>query len=108
MGNRTDSCLRGDRLLNQVRGTIKQYGMLSPGDRVLVAVSGGPDSVALLGALAKLAPEYPVELIAGHYNHRLRGGESLRDQQCAEDRGAATRLRMRGRSRHGTGGHRES
>ena len=96
-----DSWLRGDRLLSQVRGTIKQYDMLSPGDRVLVAVSGGPDSVALLGALAKLAPEYPVELMAGHYNHRLRGGESWRDQQCAET--VARQLGFECVVGHGTG-----
>ncbi len=101
MGNRTDSCLRSDRLLNQVRRTIKRYGMLSAGDRVLVAVSGGPDSVALLAALAKLAADYQVELIAAHYNHRLRGNESLRDQECAQD--VARRLGLECVVDHATG-----
>jgi tRNA(Ile)-lysidine synthase len=59
--------------------------MLVPGDRVLVAVSGGPDSVALLGALVTLAEELGVSLCAAHLNHGLRGEESLRDQRCAED-----------------------
>jgi tRNA(Ile)-lysidine synthase len=59
--------------------------MLVPGDRVLVAVSGGPDSVALLGALVTLAEELGISVCAAHLNHGLRGEESLRDQRCAED-----------------------
>lgn len=58
--------------------------MLMRGDRVLVALSGGPDSVALLAALAALARRYGIELHAAHLNHGLRGKESQRDQQWAE------------------------
>ena len=57
--------------------------MLGPGDRVLVAVSGGPDSVALLGVLHRLAPRLRITLHAAHFNHRWRGAESDRDQACA-------------------------
>ncbi|MFN8625331.1 MAG: tRNA lysidine(34) synthetase TilS [Candidatus Binatia bacterium] len=59
--------------------------MLTPEDHVLVALSGGPDSVALLGALVALAPEFGVGVCAAHLNHGLRGDESLRDQRCAEE-----------------------
>jgi len=59
--------------------------MLVPGDRIVVALSGGPDSVALLGALAGLAAEFGVSVCAAHFNHGLRGDESLRDQHCAEN-----------------------
>jgi tRNA(Ile)-lysidine synthase len=72
-------------LLQRVRRTVKRYDMLVPGDRVLVAVSGGPDSVALLGALVALAPGLGVAVYAAHLNHGLRGEESLRDQHCAEE-----------------------
>lgn len=58
--------------------------MLRRGDRVLIAVSGGPDSLALLAALAELAPQYEVTLHAAHLNHQLRGDEALRDQHAAE------------------------
>lgn len=47
--------------------------------RILCAVSGGADSVCLLYALAKLAPQRGFVLCAAHYEHGLRGEESLRD-----------------------------
>jgi len=47
---------------------------------VLVAVSGGADSVALLRALAELASNHPGSLVVGHFNHRLRGAESDHDE----------------------------
>jgi len=52
---------------------------------VLVAVSGGADSVALLRALAVLKTAGAGRLVAAHFNHRLRGGESDADQQFVED-----------------------
>jgi tRNA(Ile)-lysidine synthase len=50
--------------------------MLSPGDRVAVAVSGGADSVALLDCLLKLANEQQLQLFVVHVNHMLRGAEA--------------------------------
>ncbi|MFI5397212.1 MAG: tRNA lysidine(34) synthetase TilS [Candidatus Binatia bacterium] len=72
-------------LPQRVRRTVTRHAMLVPGDRVLVAVSGGPDSVALLGALVTLAEEFRISLCAAHLNHGLRGAESVRDQACAEE-----------------------
>ncbi len=51
---------------------------------VLAAVSGGPDSVALLRGLIRLASNRPVRLAVGHFNHRLRGAESDGDQRFVE------------------------
>ncbi|HZE21056.1 MAG TPA: ATP-binding protein, partial [Desulfobaccales bacterium] len=45
--------------------------LFSPGDRVLVAVSGGPDSVALLHLLTRLGPGLELSLGVAHYDHRL-------------------------------------
>ncbi len=67
--------------LDQVKKTIQKYRMLSQGDRVIVGVSGGMDSVALLCALHKVREVYGVSLVVGHLNHGLRGKESLRDAE---------------------------
>ena len=55
--------------------------LIRPGDRVLCAVSGGMDSVYLLYRMREIAPERGFVLLAAHYNHRLRGAESDRDER---------------------------
>ena len=50
--------------------------MLDMEDRVVVAVSGGPDSVALLKMLSMASEEYKLSLVVAHFNHGLRGEES--------------------------------
>ena len=68
-------------MLDVVSETIRKYNMLESGERVLVALSGGADSVSLLVALKELG--YPV--FAVHVNHHLRGDESDRDENfCRE------------------------
>ena len=59
--------------------------MLSPGDRVGVAVSSGPDSVCLLHVLRQLAPTYGVTLSVVHLNHQLRGQASNDDARFVAD-----------------------
>lgn len=72
-------------LLSQVKSTIDKYNMISPGDTVLAAVSGGPDSVALLHLLNRLRDELQFRLFAGHLNHMFRGGEADADARLVED-----------------------
>src|SRR5438034_1176979 len=67
------------QLARRVAATARARGLLRPGDRVLAAVSGGPDSVALLSVLAALAPSWDLTLQAVHVNHGLRGAESDED-----------------------------
>jgi tRNA(Ile)-lysidine synthase len=62
------------QLLKKIRQTIDQYRMLDIGDGVVVAVSGGPDSVALLAILMHLSAEYRLKLVVAHLNHGLRPG----------------------------------
>jgi tRNA(Ile)-lysidine synthase len=64
--------------IETVAATIRRHAMLAGGERVLVAVSGGADSVALLHALRTLAPSLRLALSVLHVDHQLRG-ESARD-----------------------------
>ncbi len=49
--------------------------MLESKDKVIVAVSGGADSTAMLLALKELVPEYNLQLYVAHLNHMMRGGD---------------------------------
>ncbi len=63
-------------LLAQLKKTVQKYKLLGPGDTVLVAVSGGPDSVCLLAALHALSGELGIALHIAHLDHMFRGKES--------------------------------
>ncbi len=63
-------------LHKQVVRAIRSRRLLQPGQKVLVAVSGGPDSVALLSILHQLAPTWNLLLTVVHCNYGLRGAES--------------------------------
>jgi tRNA(Ile)-lysidine synthase len=63
-------------MLNQVRKTIAAHSMLERGDHLVVAVSGGPDSVALLRLLFLLTDEFRLHLTTAHLNHGLRTEEA--------------------------------
>jgi tRNA(Ile)-lysidine synthase len=61
-----------DPLLARVVRTSERHNMLAAGDRVLVGVSGGADSVALLDILSRLAPTFKLSLAIAHLDHGLR------------------------------------
>lgn len=67
-----------------IRAAIARYGMLEPGDRVLVAVSGGQDSLALLHALHGLQGELGISLHVGHLHHGIRGEAADADAEFVE------------------------
>jgi tRNA(Ile)-lysidine synthase len=68
-------------MLKKVRKTITESSLLERGDHLLVAVSGGPDSVALLWALVILSLEYELQLTTAHLNHGLRGAEAQAEER---------------------------
>ena len=68
-------------MTNKLEAFLRAYHMVSPGDRVICALSGGGDSVALTFALYLLKDKLGITLEAAHFNHHLRGEESDRDEQ---------------------------
>ncbi len=72
--------------------TIEKYGMLSRGDTVGAAVSGGPDSIALLHGLISLLEEYAIHLVIIHMNHGLRSHASDREEAFVHDQGRALNI----------------
>jgi len=66
-------------LSRHVLASIRKHRLLAPGQHVLVAVSGGPDSVALLHVLRELAPALRLRLTAAHLDHRIRGRAARED-----------------------------
>lgn len=67
-------------MLNKLLELVRRYDMVQPGDTVICAVSGGADSVALLFAMYLLREKLGIRLEAAHFNHKLRGAESDRDE----------------------------
>lgn len=71
--------------LKKLFDTIKRDGLIAHGENVLVAFSGGADSVALLLMLHELQEKLNIKLFAAHLNHGIRGAEADRDERfCAE------------------------
>jgi tRNA(Ile)-lysidine synthase len=73
-----------------VEQTLATHSMLVPGDRVLVGVSGGPDSMALLHLLDRMAPKLKINVGVAHLNHCLRGASAQKDADLVQQ--AATTL----------------
>ncbi len=68
-------------LERSVAASVRARRLFAPGDHLLVAISGGADSVALLALLASLAPVWRLRLSALHANYGLRGEESEEDER---------------------------
>lgn len=66
-------------MLNKLLQFTGQYDLIQTGDRVICAVSGGADSMALLWGMYLLKDRLQIQLAAAHYHHGLRGEESDRD-----------------------------
>lgn len=63
-----------------VEFTLSKYHMLSKGDSVIVALSGGADSVSLLDIINSQKEKYDLSIFIAHINHNLRGEEAMRDE----------------------------
>jgi tRNA(Ile)-lysidine synthase len=79
-----------DDVVRTVRESIVRHRLISPRDTVLVAVSGGPDSVCMLHVLLSLRQELGFEVKVAHLDHGFRGEESRADAEFV--RGLASRF----------------
>lgn len=79
-------------LLDHVEQSIRAQKLLSRGQRILVAVSGGLDSVALLHLLHELKVKYRWKLAVAHLNHQLRGRASDGDERFVVSLAARLKL----------------
>jgi len=77
-------------LLERIKQHLTTQRLLKHGERVVVAVSGGVDSMALLHALHALAQDFGWKISVAHFNHRLRGRSSDADERLV--RATARRL----------------
>ncbi len=66
-------------LLPQFQETLQRYHLVSPGSRLVIGVSGGPDSVALLHLFLRLRAAWQLELHVAHLHHGIRGAEADAD-----------------------------
>ena len=80
-------------MLRTVQHTIQKHALLRPGDHVLIAVSGGADSVALAYALHFLKKRYRISITLAHLNHRIRGRAADQDAHFVKE--LAWRLGLR-------------
>lgn len=70
---------------NKVLKTVEKYNMLSKGDRVLIGVSGGADSIALLEFFVSVKEKYDLDICVAHIEHGIRGEDSVNDAEFVEN-----------------------
>lgn len=71
-------------MIEKIKNYVKKYKMIQDGDRLIVGVSGGVDSVCLLFVLLELKKEMNIDIIVVHVNHGLRGQNSDDDETFVE------------------------
>ncbi len=72
-------------LISEVEAYIQRHQLIDPGSRVIVGVSGGPDSVTLLHLLHRMADSRRLVLHVAHLNHSIRGEEADQDAAFVAD-----------------------
>ena len=71
--------------IQRSRYFIEQHLLLKHGDRVLLSMSAGKDSMAMLQLMLQLRDEYSLEIGVFHLNHEMRGGESDADEKMLRE-----------------------
>ncbi len=81
MNRRLSKGVGAHEALRKAESSIVEQRLLAPGEAVLVAVSGGLDSMVLLQLLNEIRPKHGWRLVLAHFNHQLRGHASDADEQ---------------------------
>lgn len=79
-------------LVKKIQNSASQYSLWQKGARLVVGISGGPDSVCLLRVLLELKEKYNFELVLAHVNYALRGKDSLADEKFVKELAAKNKL----------------
>ena len=76
-------------LILKISENIEKHNLIEQGDKIVIGVSGGPDSVMLLNALLKLKEKFQFEFVVAHVNHMIRqeanDDENLVKEMCANN-----------------------
>lgn len=72
-------------LRDKVLSTIREYNLIQENDNIVVGVSGGPDSMALLYVLLEIKPLINFNIYVAHVNHGVRGEDAKSDQLFVEE-----------------------
>ena len=76
--------IRLDKVEDSFLNTCKKYNLIESGDKIVVGVSGGPDSISLLHLLIKYQGKYKATFVVAHVNHLIRE-DSTDDEQFVEN-----------------------
>ncbi len=74
-----------NKAIEEIEQLIEKHEMIEPGDRLIMGLSGGPDSLCLFDVLLKLRSKYDFEIEAVHVNHMFRPGAADADQEFVEN-----------------------
>jgi len=74
----------GGRMLDRILQYMKKYNMVEPGDKIIIGVSGGADSLALLNIFHEIKALFSLQLVAAHVHHGLRGKDADADAEFVE------------------------
>jgi len=81
-------------LVEQCEEFIRDHRLVKPGDRVLLAVSGGIDSMVMLDVFSRMQSGWNLSLSVGHVNHQLRGADSQKDEEFVRTSAQALGLKF--------------
>lgn len=72
-------------MIKKVEQYCERYHMVEKGDRIVLGVSGGADSVSLFFVMLELCEKYNIEIVVVHVNHGIRGDEAKRDEDYVRE-----------------------